>query len=229
MLDLEIERARVVRAMKLAESARLSALQTQLNPHFLFNALNGISTLIREREATAAASMVDALGDFLRSMLHKLESPEIVVAEELAFIDQYLCIQRFRFGSRLRAHVVADPETLSALMPTLILQPLVENAVRHAVLAREEGGSVKVAIHRREDVLVVSVEDDGPGLMSASSQSFGVGLANSAERLTALYGDNAHMYIGPTPQGKGFAVILRLPFRRKSEMRTPSAPTAVVV
>ena len=173
--------------------------------------------------------MVDALGDFLRSMLQKLESPEIVVAEELAFIDQYLRIQRFRFGRRLQVRVHADPETLSALMPTLILQPLVENAVRHGVLAREEGGSVNVTIHRREDLLVVSVEDDGPGLMSASSQSFGAGLANTAERLAALYGDNAHMYIGPRPQGKGFAVILRLPFRRKLETRTRSAPVAMVV
>jgi hypothetical protein len=100
MLDLEIERARVVRALKLADSARLRALQSQLNPHFLFNALNGIAALIRDKDGTAAAAMVDALGDFLRSMLQTIEQSEIVVAEELHFIDQYLQIQRFRLGNR---------------------------------------------------------------------------------------------------------------------------------
>jgi two-component system, LytTR family, sensor kinase len=229
MLDLEMERERVVRALQLADSARLSVLQTQLNPHFLFNALNGISTLIRDRDDIAAASMIDTLSDFLRSMLQKIESPEIAVAEELAFVEHYLQIQRFRFGGRLRAHVCAEPETLGALIPTLILQPLVENAVRHGVLTREEGGSVSVAIQRREGLLVVSVEDDGPGLMSVGGQSFGVGLANSAERLEALYGEDAQMYIGPRPQGKGFAVILRLPFRQAPERQTSSARVAMAV
>ena len=111
MLDLEAERARSVRALKLADSARLRALQSQLNPHFLFNALNGIATLIREGDRTRAAATVDTLSDFLRLTLQKLDSPEIPVREELAFVEQYLRIQRLRFGSSFRATVDADPET----------------------------------------------------------------------------------------------------------------------
>jgi len=217
MLDLEIERAQVVRALKLADTARLRALQSQLNPHFLFNALNGIAALIRDKDGAAAAAMVDALGDFLRSMLQKIELSEIVVAEELHFIDQYLQIQRFRFGSRLRASVEADPESLGALIPTLILQPLVENAVRHGVLPREEGGSLRVTIRKRAETLVVSVEDDGPGLPAGVAQSYGVGLGNSADRLSAMYGDAANLSIGVRPEGGGFAVTIQIPFRKARE------------
>ena len=114
MLDLEAERARSVRALKLADSARLSALQSQLNPHFLFNALNGIATLIREGERPRAADMVDTLGDFLRSTLQKLDTPEIPVSEELAFVEQYLRIQRLRFGSYFLASVDAEPQLVTS-------------------------------------------------------------------------------------------------------------------
>ena len=214
MLDLEAERARSVRALKLADSARLRALQSQLNPHFLFNALNGIATLIREGERTRAADTVDTLSDFLRLTLQKLDSPEIPVREELAFVEQYLRIQRLRFGSSLRATVVADPETQDALVPTLILQPLVENAVRHGVLACAQGGALSVSIHRRDEVLVITVEDDGPGRGDESAHAYGVGFKNSAERLAALYGDDAHMSVGARPHGRGFVVVVFLPFRK---------------
>jgi two-component system, LytTR family, sensor kinase len=213
-LDLEIERANVARALKLADSARLRALQSNLNPHFLFNALNGIATLIRERDVTAASAMVDELSVFLRSTLQRLNSPEIQVAEELQLIEQYLRIQRFRFGDRLRSIVVADPDALDALIPTLILQPLVENAVRHGVLPREDGGSLWVSIHKDVQTLVVSVEDDGPGLNHSLVNAVGVGLANSKDRLSALYGSTAQLTVGSRTVGGGFAVVIRMPFRR---------------
>ena len=226
MLDLEIERARSVRALKLADSARLRALQSQLNPHFLFNALNSITTLVREGDRTRAADMVDTLSDFLRATLRKLDTPEIPVSEELEFVEQYLRIQRLRFGSSLRATVDADPETHRALVPTLILQPLVENAVRHGVLARAQGGALSVSIRRRDDVLVITVEDDGPGLGDGEAHAYGVGFNNSAERLAALYGDDAHMSVGTRSHGRGFAVIIFLPFR--TARRTPAVPAAPV-
>jgi signal transduction histidine kinase len=230
MLDLETERARSVRALKLAESARLRALQSQLNPHFLFNALNGIATLVREGERTRAGDMVDTLGDFLRSTLQKLDTPEIPVSEELAFAEQYLRIQRLRFGSYFRSSVDADPETYDALVPTLILQPLVENAVRHGVLARAQGGALTVSIRRREEVLVISVEDDGPGLGDGGARPYGVGLKNSSERLAALYGDDAHMSVGPRPYGRGFAVVVFLPFRKAPGIAAvPAVPARVAV
>lgn len=226
MLDLETERARSVRALKLADSARLRALQSQLNPHFLFNALNGIATLIREGERTRAADTVDTLSDFLRLTLQKLDSPEIPVREELAFVEQYLRIQRLRFGSSFRTTVDADPETHEALVPTLILQPLVENAVRHGVLARAQGGMLTVSIRRRDEVLVIAVEDDGPGPGSESAHPYGVGFKNSAERLAALYGDEAHMSVGSRPYG-GFVVVVFLPFRKAPGQ--PAVPGRVAV
>src|SRR5580698_3377137 len=229
MLDLEAERARSVRALKLADSARLRAMQSQLNPHFLFNALNGIATLIREGDRTRAADTVDTLSDFLRLTLQKLDSPEITVREELAFVEQYLRIQRLRFGSSLRATVDAAPETHDALVPTLILQPLVENAVRHGVLARTQGGALSVSIRRRDGVIVITVEDDGPGLGDESAHPYGVGFKNSAERLAALYGDDAHMSVGARPYGRGFVVVVFLPFRKAPGMPVNPARGAVAV
>jgi signal transduction histidine kinase len=227
--DLESERARSVRALKLADSARLRALQSQLNPHFLFNALNGIATLIREGDRARAADTVDTLSDFLRLTLQKLDSPEIPVREELAFVEQYLRIQRLRFGSAFRTSVDAHPETHEALVPTLILQPLVENAVRHGVLARAQGGALSVSIRRRDDVLVMTVEDDGPGLGDESGHAYGVGFRNSAERLAALYGDDAHMSVGPRPSGRGFVVVVFLPFREAPGMAANPVRAAVAV
>ncbi|HEY1313970.1 MAG TPA: histidine kinase [Steroidobacteraceae bacterium] len=229
MLDLETERARSVRALKLADSARLRALQSQLNPHFLFNALNGIATLIREGDRTSAADTVDTLSDFLRLTLQKLDSPEIPVREELEFVEQYLRIQRLRFGSSFQVTVAADPETHDALVPTLILQPLVENAVRHGVLARAQGGTLSVSIRRRDAVLVITVEDNGPGIGDAGAHPYGVGFKNSAERLAALYGDDAHMTVGARPYGRGFVVVVFLPFRQAPEMPANPARATLAV
>jgi two-component system, LytTR family, sensor kinase len=213
MLELESERANVVNALKLADTARLRALQSNLNPHFLFNALNGIATLVRERDSVTAAAMVDALSSFLRSTLLRLDTPELRVAEEIELIEQYLRIQRYRFGTRLHAVVEAKREALGALIPTLILQPLVENAVRYSVLPRDAGGSLWVSVHKELAVLVVSVEDDGPGLNGGTLSAFGMGLQNSSERLNALYGAAASLTIGSRTDGTGCAVVIRLPFR----------------
>jgi two-component system LytT family sensor kinase len=227
MLDLETERANVARALKLADSAHLRALQSNLNPHFLFNALNGIATLIRESDISGASAMVEALSVFLRSTLQRLNSPEIQVGEELQLIEQYLRIQRFRFGDRLRSTVAADPDALDALIPTLILQPLVENAVRHGILPREDGGSLWVSIHRDAQTLVVSVEDDGPGLTQDLASSVGVGLRNSRDRLSALYGSAAQLTVGPRAEGGGFVVAIRMPFCRALDAPSPDPAEAL--
>jgi two-component system, LytTR family, sensor kinase len=213
MLELESERANVVNALKLADTARLRVLQSNLNPHFLFNALNGIATLVREQDSVTAAAMVDALSTFLRSTLQRLDTPELRVAEEIELIEQYLRIQRYRFGARLHAVVEVKREALGALIPTLILQPLVENAVRYSVLPRDAGGSLWVSVRKEIAVLVVSVEDDGPGLNGGALNAFGMGLQNSSERLNALYGAAASLTIGSRTDGTGCAVVLRLPFR----------------
>jgi two-component system LytT family sensor kinase len=213
ILELESERANVANALKLADAARLRALQSNLNPHFLFNALNGIATLVREQDSVTAAAMLDALGTFLRSTLRRLDTPELRVAEEIELIEQYLRIQRYRFGTRLHAVVEAKREVLGALIPTLILQPLVENAVRYSVLPREAGGSLWVSVRKELAVLVVSVEDNGPGLNGGTLSAFGMGLQNSSDRLNALYGAAASLTIGSRTDGTGCAVVIRLPFR----------------
>jgi two-component system LytT family sensor kinase len=209
ILDLEFERARTAQALKLADSARLRALQAQLKPHFLFNTLNGISTLIREGNGAAAGSMISTLSDFLRLTLDTQDATEISVSEEVLFIERFLSIQRLRFGERLQATLNVDPGVLQARLPTLILQPLVENAVRHGVLPREGGGRVGVSIVRDGASLVASVEDDGPA--APRNLVYGVGLRNTEERLSALYGDAGRMIIGRSTLG-GFAVTLTMPF-----------------
>jgi len=216
ILDLESERANVVTALKLADTARLRALQSNLNPHFLFNALNGIATLVRERDSVVAGAMIDALSTFLRSTLQRLDTPELRVHEEIELIEQYLRVQRYRFGTRLHAVVEAEQEAQGALIPTLILQPLVENAVRYSVLPREAGGSLWVSVRKEAAVLVVSVEDDGPGLNGSTFNASGMGLQNSADRLKALYGAAASLAIGSRAGGTGCAVVIRLPFRLAS-------------
>src|SRR5579862_6194948 len=213
IIELDSERANVAHALKLADKARLRALQSNLNPHFLFNALNGIATLVRERDSVTAAAMVDALGTLLRSTLQRLDTPELRVAEEIELIDQYLRVQRYRFGARLHAVVDARAETLDALIPTFILQPLVENAVRYSVLPRDAGGSLWVSVRKELAVLVVSVEDDGPGLNGGTLNAFGMGLQNSSDRLKALYGTAANLTIGSRADGTGCAVVIRFPFR----------------
>jgi signal transduction histidine kinase len=213
MLELESERAKVANALKLADTARLRALQSNLNPHFLFNALNGIATLVREQDSATAAAMVDALGSFLRSTLQRLDTPELRVDEELELIEQYLLIQRYRFDTRLHAVVEADREALGALIPTLILQPLVENAIRYSVLPRDDGGSLWVSVRKDLADLVVSVEDDGPGVDGGTFNAFGMGLQNSSDRLNALYGSAASLRIGSRADGTGCAVVIRFPFR----------------
>ena len=214
MLDLETERANVSRALKLADTARLRALQSNLNPHFIFNTLNGIATLIRERDTTAASAMVDALGEFLRTTLQRTNSPEIQVADELQLIEKYLQIQRSRFGDRLHCIMHVDPATTDALIPTLILQPLVENAILHGVLPRVDGGTLWISIQKNSETLILSVEDDGPGPTKGLANSLGVGLSNSIERLNALYGTTARLDFGARTEGGGFAVVIRMPYRR---------------
>lgn len=215
IIDMEAQRERAVRAVKLADQARLSALQSQLHPHFLFNVHNGIATLIRENDREAALSMIDELSEFVRSVVQKLDFPEISVAEELALVNQYLKLQRRRFGARLRATVTAERDTMNARVPTLILQPLVENALEHGILTLKNGGSVIVSIRKFGDKLVLSVDDDGVG--SDTVNQTGLGLRNCRDRLEALYGNEAHLSTCRGRSGKGFVVVIELPYREELE------------
>ena len=158
------ERERALRAEALAHRARLDALRWQLNPHFLFNALNAISTLVIDERSSEAAAMIARLGDLLRSTLEVPGEAEIPLASEMELVRRYLDIEQVRLGDRLRLDVSIDDAAWKARVPSLLLQPIVENAVRHAVAPRTKGGRIQVSAQRVGDRLHLAVEDDGPGM-----------------------------------------------------------------
>jgi two-component system, LytTR family, sensor kinase len=206
----------------------LQALQRQLHPHFLFNTLNGISALMH-RDVQAADRMLVRLSDLLRMALDRRSAQEVPLTNDLEFLAKYLEIEQARFGDRLAVRFDIDPETLDALVPNLLLQPLVENSVRHAVAARSEGGFVEVVARRAGDVLELKVRDNGPGLPKerTSSPPRGVGLTNTRSRLEHLYGASQRLQFSETPGG-GLTVTVVVPFRRDIVAIAESAAQKVV-
>jgi sensor histidine kinase YesM len=209
--------------------ARLQALKMQLQPHFLFNTLNAISALI-PAEAKPARRMVARLGDLLRTTLEHEETQEVTLREELAFLEPYLEIEQARLEDRLTVVMKIAPETLDARVPHLILQPLVENAVRHGIAARIEPGTVEISASRGPDdrVLQLEIRNDGRGPNQNNDQDNevrarkGVGLTNIRSRLEQLYGAE-HRFMFENQAGGGVLVRISLPFRRaeKSEKSVP--------
>jgi LytS/YehU family sensor histidine kinase len=205
-------------------TAQLQALRMQLNPHFLFNTLNAVAALVR-KDPEAAEEMVTELGDFLRLTLAGSDAQEVSLREELGFLERYLKIERVRFPDRLTTTVTVEPGTEEARVPSLILQPIVENAIRHGIAGRAEPGRVEVGARRAGDALLLEVRDDGAGLRPERSGPLGegVGLANTRARLEQLYGRDGRLEI-ESPEGRGFRVLLRLPFRVRSRDDADAPP-----
>ncbi len=197
---------------QLAE-AQLQALQRQLHPHFLFNTLNAISALMH-RDVEAADQMVAKLSDLLRIALDQRGSQEVALKDELEFLQKYLEIEQARFGERLSVDFSIEPQTLDAQVPNLILQPLVENSIRHAVSVRIEPVHIAVKARRNDDRLELSVRDNGPGLppMRQVVPASGIGLTNTRLRLERLYGASQHFSFGDAPGG-GLIVTVSMPFK----------------
>lgn len=193
--------------------ARLDALRMQMHPHFLFNTLNAIAALMHSDPA-AAERMISRLGELLRQSLANPTGQETSVKQELDLTERYLDIERVRFGERLRVSVNAAPDTLDACVPSLILQPLVENAIRHGIGSRIAGGSIALDVRREDAQLFLQVADDGVGLSRTGppGQSAGLGLRNTRLRLEALYGAAGQLSLSERPGG-GAVATLRLPFR----------------
>jgi two-component system LytT family sensor kinase len=220
---LEEQRARTLRAEALGDRARLQALRYQVSPHFLFNTLNAISTLVVDHRAADASRMIARLSDFLRYTLEGSDSEEIPLSEEIDFVRRYLEIEHVRFGDRLAIDIAVDPATHSAAVPSLILQPLVENAVRHAIARNAAGGRVGVAASRRDDVLQLTVQDDGPGILSSDVGAEGIGLRNTRSRLRHLYGEAYRLDLVPR-EDRGVTVVVELPWRRWVQTNTDARP-----
>ncbi|HEV2207144.1 MAG TPA: histidine kinase [Verrucomicrobiae bacterium] len=191
--------------------AKLQALRTQLHPHFLFNTLNAISTLIH-KDPHAADEMLANLSELLRATLDTSQQ-EITLRQELSFLDRYLEIQLARFGDRLRVEKEIDTTALEGLVPTLILQPLVENAIRHGIEPQSGTGRLSIRAHRAGANLEIDVEDNGPGFRNDSVPQEGIGLANTRARLQELYANDARLVL-KTKTDSGCSVEIILPFHQ---------------
>ena len=205
MRDLEVQ----------ASSAQLAMLRYQLNPHFLFNTLNSISTLVLLKQTDRANAMLSRLSSFLRYTLANEPTAHVTVAQEVETLKLYLEIEKMRFEQRLRPEFDVDPAAERARLPSLLLQPLVENAIKYAVTPQEEGAEICVRVRLAGERVQITVSDTGPGLRDGPappSLSTGVGLANIRERLVQAYGPDQQFGTRSTPAG-GFAVELEFPFQ----------------
>ena len=193
--------------------AHLDSLRSQLQPHFLFNTLNAIASLIRKQENQAAIEMVARLSDLLRALLNLENEHEIPLHEELDLVEQYLAIEQVRFGDRLSIEINVAPDVTDCLVPTLLLQPLVENAIKHGISQSRAGGTITITATRDEAFVFLAITNDcGPPVAVDLSDSNGVGLRNTRERLRHLYDDEHHLEIAPAGDS-GAVVRVRIPVR----------------
>ena len=209
-LRLRAEALLSAKAEAAASRARLQALRAQLNPHFIFNALHSVAALVRE-SPSAAEEAVERLGEMLRYALDDGADEEVLLSEEWAFTESYLALEALRYGERLRLQTSVSPEALSCVVPAFVLQPLVENAVRHGVAPRLAGGRLLVQAAVTGTELEIEVRDDGPGVLKPEdTRRRGVGLRAVEERLRSRHAGRARIEVTTAP-GSGFVVKLRLP------------------
>lgn len=232
-LQVEEQNDQLIRLENQATSAQLAMLRYQLNPHFLFNTLNSISTLVLLKQTEPANAMLSRLSSFLRYTLVNEPTARVTVAQEVETLKLYLDIERMRFEDRLRTEFRIDEAARNALMPSLLLQPLVENAIKYAVSPLEEGAQITIVAQLVGSVLRVTVSDTGPGLQpgtdptklfgvtsdnsdtaSSGYASTRVGLANIRDRLAQAYGENQRFDIANGADG-GFSVVIELPFEAR--------------
>jgi signal transduction histidine kinase len=215
--QLQDETRRALASRNMAHQAQLKMLRYQLNPHFLFNTLNAISTLILDRDNSTANRMVQRLSAFLRHSLDNDPMQRVTLRQELDALTLYLDIEKVRFAERLRVETDIDEDCWRALLPSLLLQPLVENAIKYAVAKQVEGGLLRIEAQQEGGQLVLRVIDDGPGCGCLEGGELpagkGVGLRNTRERITVLYGEGGGFDV--RNRTRGIEVTLRLPFETK--------------
>ena len=198
---------KAVELESLLRQAQLEALRSQLNPHFLFNALHSIAELVHQ-DPKLAEQLIVRLGELLRQALETTRQPELTLSEELEFIRGYLDIEQMRLGDRLRVNWEVEPDALQARVPSLVLQPLVENAIQHGIAATAAPGTLTLRARRQDGFLHVDIADSGPGLASPDLRPQGIGIANTRARLQRLYGERHGFEL---QHGSGLTVKLRIP------------------
>jgi two-component system, LytTR family, sensor kinase len=207
-------RERELRAAELEKSlaqAKLQALQMQLNPHLLFNSLHSISALMHQ-DVEAADRMIVRLSDLLRAALENSDAQEVTLRAEIKFLQSYLEIEQIRFGSRLTVEMQIPTDLLDARVPNLILQPLLENAIRHGIEPHAKPGIIELRAQRANGELTLDVSDNGAGVSNANTLNEGVGLSNTRARLWTLYGEAHRFELGNRPEG-GLRVRVTIPFQ----------------
>lgn len=196
---------------------QLQVLKMQLHPHFLFNTLNSISELVHA-DADRAEQLITQLADLLRLSLNSQTTQEVVLKEELDFLRLYIDIQQTLLQERLQIFWNVAPETLDALVPSMILQPLVENSIRHGIAPRARGGHIKISSYRAQDKLLLNVQDNGIGFqVIEKSRKNGIGLKNVRARLQHLYGNSQELVLEDSADENGISVILKIPFREPDQ------------
>jgi two-component system, LytTR family, sensor kinase len=212
-LQLQEQTEQTLKATSAAHQAQLKMLRYQLNPHFLFNTLNAISTLILDGANETANKAVSRLSDFLRYTLDNDPLSRVTFGSELSAIDLYLEIEKVRFGDRLVIEKSIEAKAQDALVPSLILQPLIENAIKYAITPSEEGGTLRISARVQHKTLVLQISDSGPGLGNGNNgqKSSGVGLKNTRERLLQLYGDGQAFTLAPN-EPSGLRITINIPY-----------------
>jgi LytS/YehU family sensor histidine kinase len=207
---LAAQQTETARLNELLSKAQLETLRQQIEPHFLFNTLNAVAGLVREQRNDDAVNMLAELSEYLRRVLHDSARQQVSLGEELDFTQKFLNIQKLRFADRLQVNVNVPSDLYRAQVPSLILQPIVENAIKHGIAKRVQGGEVRIGAARSNGMLTVHVYNDGPGIVEAAAT--GVGLSNVRTRLESLYGKAFELRIdNQTPSG--VEVCLSVPFK----------------
>jgi sensor histidine kinase YesM len=221
-LILEKQTDQLLHLEHQASSAQLAMLRYQLNPHFLFNTLNSISTLVLLKQTDRANAMLSRLSSFLRYTLVNEPSGQVTVAQEVETLKLYLEIEKMRFEDRLRSHFHIDPAAAKGRMPSLLLQPLIENAIKYAVTPHEAGADISIDARKVGNRVLITVSDTGPGSdalrLGASQPSTGVGLANIRDRLAQAYGAD-HRFETQSNRAGGFGVVIEIPYQVEDEDR----------
>jgi sensor histidine kinase YesM len=212
---LQKEHEMLLRAQTSAKDAQLQMLRYQLNPHFMFNTMNAISTLIYKNDNEKANEMLDKLCEFFRYSLDNNAMNKTKLDKELQLLDLYLSIEKVRFADRLNVEVKISSNVLSCQVPSMLLQPLVENSIKYAIEPRKEGGTITISAKKYNDRLLIDVLDNGDGHNNKASKGFGIGMSNTKARLDAMFNGDYEVHIGIN-EHEGTTVSISMPFEKLS-------------